>query len=205
MSTENTQLVLSTTQDGRTKDLRYRQRQFRALHEWMSRHPSEIQAALQKDDGLSELEAQFLFTLLSNKLREFYDSLDLKTELANEYSIKAGRDNAERMVSEDLTYVIPAKWALIFNVFSVLYACMAAGSCCVVEVREVTNGRKSGSSFYSFQKICGTAQVLCGVFSGRHWTKPPSSLSAADLLSIFSLAASLLIRPAVSQLLVCKD
>ncbi|KAL6245154.1 hypothetical protein RBB50_007929 [Rhinocladiella similis] len=134
MSTENTQLVLSTTQDGRTKDLRYRQRQFRALHEWMSRHPSEIQAALQKDDGLSELEAQFLFTLLSNKLREFYDSLDLKTELANEYSIKAGRDNAERMVSEDLTYVIPAKWALIFNVFSVLYACMAAGSCCVVEL-----------------------------------------------------------------------
>lgn len=138
MSTENIQLILSTTQDGRTKDLRYRQRQFRALHEWMTRHASDIQAALQKDDVFSELEAQYLITKMANALREFYDSLDLKTELANEYSIRAGRDNATRMISADLTYVIPDKWALIFNVFSILYACIAAGSCCVVEVREVT-------------------------------------------------------------------
>lgn len=170
MSTEQIQLILSTTQDGRTKDLRYRQRQFRALHEWMTRRASDIQAALQKDGTFSELEARFLITGMSNKLREFYDSLDLKTELTNEYSIRAGRDNATRMVSADLTYVIPDKWALIFNVFSILYACIAAGSCCVVEVREVMKiyGREPSSPRSSFQMICGPAQVLCGVFFGRH-------------------------------------
>lgn len=168
MSIESIKIILSTTQDGRTKDLRYRQRQFRSLHEWITGHPSEIQSAVQTDDGFSEAEARFLTTLTLNELRKYYDSLDLKAELANEYSIKNGRDNEARRVPEELAYVIPERYAFIFNVFSILYACIAAGSCCVVEVGDAT--KSHGSSLmpslpvYSFQMSREPAQVSCSVF-----------------------------------------
>lgn len=135
MTDESIKLVLSTAQDGRTQDLRYRQRQFRALHAWTVQHVSEIKSAMRTDDSFSEIEAHFLITLMSNKLTEFYDSLDLKAELASEYSVKDGRDNESHRVSEELVYVIPKKYSLISNVFSILCPCVAAGSCCILEVR----------------------------------------------------------------------
>ncbi|KAK6373851.1 hypothetical protein LTS17_007820 [Exophiala oligosperma] len=38
------------------------------------------------------------------------------------------------MVSEDLVYVIPERWVVVPNVFSILHACIAAGACCLVEL-----------------------------------------------------------------------
>jgi hypothetical protein len=104
------------------------------LHEWIAGHTSEIEAAALKDDEFSQPEARSLITSTLNKLRRFYDELDLKTELADEYRIKNGQDSPARRVSEDVTYVVPERRALFFNVMNILYACIAAGSCCMVEV-----------------------------------------------------------------------
>ena len=128
-------VVLSTVQDGRTRDMRYKQRQFQSLHSWIVTHASEIRAAVQQDDRFTESETQFLLTETLNMLRYFYDSLDLKKELANEYSVKYGRGNEARRVPEDVTYVIPETRAVFFNVMSIICACIAAGSCCLSEVR----------------------------------------------------------------------
>ena len=138
MRDESIKLVLSTADDGRTKDLRYRQRQFQSLHSWITGHTTEIDAALREfDGGMLENELRYLLTNTLSQLRRSYDSLDLKKDLAAEYSIKYGHDNQARRVPHLLIYVVPESHLLFFNVLNVLYACIAAGSCCVVEVRNV--------------------------------------------------------------------
>ena len=134
MNTESIRVVLSTAQDGRAKDLRYRQKQFRSLHEWMIHHISEVQAAVQDDDQFTEAEARYLTIQTLTKLRDFYDTLDLKAELSSEYRVKHSQDNRTRRGPEEVTYIILERRALFFNAMSVLYACLAAGSCCIVEV-----------------------------------------------------------------------
>ncbi|KAK5050465.1 hypothetical protein LTR84_003746 [Exophiala bonariae] len=127
-------VIRSTAQDGRTRDLRYKQRQLRSLHEWVSSHSAAIEVAVQQDYNFSVAEAQCLMSQTLNEARIFYDQLDLQRDLNNEYRLRNGQSNEARRVSVGLTYVIPEKWGLFFNAMSVLYACIAAGSCCVIEL-----------------------------------------------------------------------
>ncbi|KPI36600.1 uncharacterized protein AB675_4433 [Cyphellophora attinorum] len=125
--------ILSTVSEGRTKDLRYRQRQLLSLHSWIDTHATEIAGALAADDGRSPLEAEFVLSAVLNELRHHYESLDLKKELAVEYSIKKGKENPDRRVAEDLVYLVPARSSLVFSVLVVLCASIAAGCCFIVE------------------------------------------------------------------------
>jgi hypothetical protein len=127
--------ILSTVSEGRSKDLRYRQRQLLSLRGWIDTHATEIAGALAADDSLSPSEAQFVLSAILNELRHHYDSLDLQQELAVEYSIKKGKENPGRRVAEDLVYLVPARSSLVFSVLGVLCASIAAGSCFIVEVR----------------------------------------------------------------------
>ncbi|OQV00734.1 hypothetical protein CLAIMM_06193 [Cladophialophora immunda] len=133
-SAETVDLVLSTIQDGRTRDLRYRQRQLRSLHAWITGHVADIETGVQKTDHLSRPETRLLTILSLSRLREVYDALDLKTELADEYRIKNGQDHAGRQVPEELTYVVPERRLLFYNIMSILYVCIAAGSSVIVEL-----------------------------------------------------------------------
>lgn len=126
--------VLSTAQDGRTKDLRYRQRQFLSLHQWIVSHRTEIETAVRKDDHCSDSEARFVLALTLKDLRRHYDLLDLKNTLEEEYRVKAGRNNAGGSFPEDVIYIIPEKFTLFYSAMSALFAGIAAGSCCVIEV-----------------------------------------------------------------------
>jgi aldehyde dehydrogenase (NAD+) len=134
MSTSITTGVLSAVADRRTKDLRYRQRQLLSLHRWISKNLTELESAIRADDGLSSTETQFVIALALDELRRSYDSLDLKKELDIEFRIKNGQDNTERMLPEDIVYVIPDNFTLFYSVMSALCTAIAAGSCCVIEV-----------------------------------------------------------------------
>ena len=134
MDSQSIATVLSTVADGRTKDFRYRQRQFISLHKWITQNLEDIESALIQEDNLSAAEARFVISTTLNQLRRLYEELDLKTELAAEYSVKQGRDNPSRKVPEDLVYVIPEKFTVFSSVLNAVYACIAAGSCCLVEV-----------------------------------------------------------------------
>lgn len=134
MASIEVKTVLSTVQDGRAKDLRYRQRHFLSLHQWITGNLVDIEAAVRKDCNCSELEARFMVSLTLQALKEHYDALDLKKELEEEYRIKNGRNNAGGNSPENLVYILPEKFTLFYSVMSALFACIAGGSCCIIEV-----------------------------------------------------------------------
>lgn len=126
--------VLSTANDGRTKDLRYRQNQFLSLHQWITSHLVDIEAAICNDEHLAEHEARFMISLTLGEIERFYSALDLKTTLEEEYSVKYGRNNAGGRSPENLIYILPEKFTRFYSVMCALCACIAAGSCCMIEV-----------------------------------------------------------------------
>ena len=159
--------VFSAVADRRTTDLRFRQRQLRSLHVWLSQHINEMIEAVCKDDDLAEAEAQLVISTALNELRNNYDSLDLKKELDFEYRIKIGQDNEMRWLPEELVYVIPNTFTVFCGVLSALCACITAGSCCIVEVGSFLTsvtvspfGKCSKPS--SFPPICDTLLHCCG-------------------------------------------
>jgi aldehyde dehydrogenase (NAD+) len=134
MTSSELRSILTIGADGRTRDLRYRQRQFISLHNWITRNTEEIEVAAQKDDKLSKQEAQWLVASLLTDLRSKYDSLDLKKEVTAEYSVKYSQDYPARRVPHEIGYVIPEKYTLFLSAVYVLCSCLTAGSCCLVEV-----------------------------------------------------------------------
>lgn len=126
--------VLSTAQDGRTKDIRYRQRQFLSLHQWIVSNRTNIETAVRQDDHCSEPEAQFVLALTLQDLRRQYNVLNLKSVLEEEYRVKTGRNNAAGNCPEDVVYIVPEKFTTFYSVMSALFAGIAAGSCCIIEV-----------------------------------------------------------------------
>lgn len=135
MSSIELKTVLSTAADERTRDLRYRQRQFLSLHQWIINHLVDIESSFCKDDHLSELEARFMVSLVLQELQRHYNALDLKRTLDEEYSVKNGRSNASGKSPEEVVYILPDKYTLFYSVLSVLCTCIASGSCSVIEVR----------------------------------------------------------------------
>ena len=134
MSVSITSGVFSAVADRRTWHLRFRQRQLISLHRWISKNLVELESATCADDGLSDTEAQFVIGLSLDELRRSYDNLDLKKELDIEFRIKNGRQNEERRLPEEIVYVIPDNFTLLYSVTSALCASVAAGACCIVEV-----------------------------------------------------------------------
>lgn len=125
---------LSTVTDRRTTNLRFRQHQLLSLRKWIDGHIPDFEAALKVDEDMSKAEAQLTIAMGLDDLRRNYDSLDLKSELDIEFRLRKGQDNSERTVAEELVYVIPDRYTLFYGVMSSLCACIAAGSCCTVEV-----------------------------------------------------------------------
>lgn len=134
MASEEVRIVLSTLSDGRAQDVRFRQNQFHSLHRWIISHVSELEAAIRSDSGFSNVQARFVISSTLQNLRRNYDTLDLKKALQSEYSVKLGHNSENGSVPEDLVYIIPERYTLFNSVFVALFACIAAGSCCLIEV-----------------------------------------------------------------------
>ena len=134
MTSQTVNIILSTVADGHIRDFRYRQRQFISLHSWITAYCTDIEHALRQGCHLSALEARFVISTTLNHLNTLYAALDLKAELAAEYSIKYGHDSPHRRVPADFIYLVPETSAFFYGVLSVVGACIAAGSCCLIEV-----------------------------------------------------------------------
>jgi aldehyde dehydrogenase (NAD+) len=135
MRTEDIARVWSAAVDGRSRDLRYRQRQLRCLKEWVTRRANEATQAIRQDLDCTKREAEYILARTLGELREHYDKLNLQEELQIEYSIKKSRTCAERRVAVGIAYIIPEKTTLFYSVLSALYAAIEAGNCCIIEVR----------------------------------------------------------------------
>ena len=137
MDMERTKLskVSATSLDRRMRDLRYRQRQLSSLHRWLTTHADESKEGVQRDARCTPEEARLVVAKTLLELRHHYDSLDLKQELEAEYSIKRHYSCPERRVAPGIVYIIPERFTLFFSVLSAVCAAVAAGNCCVIEVR----------------------------------------------------------------------
>lgn len=147
MSESITTDILSAVADRRTRDLRFRQRQLISLHGWITKNVSALEVAISTDDEISIAEAQIVIGLALHDLKRNYESLDLRKELDVEFRIKNGRNNEDRRLPQEIVYVIPSNFTLFYGVMSVLCASVAAGSCCVIEVR-ATNTTSLDSSWF---------------------------------------------------------
>ncbi|RVX74926.1 hypothetical protein B0A52_01203 [Exophiala mesophila] len=134
MTSSEIKLLLSSAVDGRTRDLRYRQNQLLSLHQWIANHRIALEHAIERDEHVEEHEAQFVVSMTLREVQAHYDELDLTKALEEEYRVKNGRNNAGARSPEALIYVIPEKFTLFYSALSTLSACIAAGSCCIIEL-----------------------------------------------------------------------
>lgn len=120
--------------DGRLTVLRYRQRQFKALHSSLVKHRDAALQAIEADDRCSRSEAQLVYGSALIELRNHYDKLDLKADLKQEYALARGESNMDRRTPIAITYIVPDKFTLFYSALSALFAALEAGSCVVIEV-----------------------------------------------------------------------
>ena len=135
MRTEDIAKVWNAAIDGRSRDLRFRQKQLRSLKDWVTKRAKETTQAIGQDLDCTKGEAEYVLARTLFELRQHYDNLSLQEELQLEYSIKNSRTCAERRIAVGIAYIIPEKTTLFYSVLSALYAAIEAGSCCIIEVR----------------------------------------------------------------------
>lgn len=128
--------VQSAAIDGRMRNTRTRQKQLSSLFKSLTEHSNFFVDAMQKENNLSREEANIVVSAMLLEVRQHYENIDFKKELAQEYSVRWGKSWVDRRVPARIVYIIPQDFTKSFNVFSALSAAIEAGSCCVVEVKD---------------------------------------------------------------------
>ncbi|THW54895.1 hypothetical protein D6D20_09879 [Aureobasidium pullulans] len=131
--------VQSAAIDGRMRNVRTRQKQLVSLFKSLTKHASSFIDALQKDNSLTKEEANIVVSAMLVEVRQHYDNIDFKKELAQEYNVRWGKSWTGRRVAVPLVYIISQDFTKGFNVFSALSAAIEAGSCCVVELSNLSD------------------------------------------------------------------
>ncbi|THZ07500.1 hypothetical protein D6C95_01957 [Aureobasidium pullulans] len=131
--------VQSAAIDGRMRNIRTRQKQLVSLFKSLTKHASSFIDALQKDNSLTKEEANIVVSAMLVEVRQHYDNIDFKKELAQEYNVRWGKSWTGRRVAVPLVYIISQDFTKGFNVFSALSAAIEAGSCCVVELSNLSD------------------------------------------------------------------
>lgn len=129
--------------DGRTANVRYRQNELLSLHSILRENADQICAAIAKDasDGAFSLsesnsEADIEYYLAMDATRQFYQALDFKHALKEEYLIASGLDNPSWRVGKGLVVIKPTEHTRFYSVICPLAAAIAAGNCVYVQVSQ---------------------------------------------------------------------
>lgn len=133
------ELVQSSVVDGRAENGRYRQDQLQSLHKKLREEAGEICSALLADAKSSIAEAETEYYLTMDAVRNFYDSLDFKKDLEDEYLVAHGKDNADRRVGAGLVVIRPTTHTRFYSIVTPLAAAIAAGNCVILEVGDSLN------------------------------------------------------------------
>jgi acyl-CoA reductase-like NAD-dependent aldehyde dehydrogenase len=120
--------------DRRTENIRYRQNQLQSLHAALRTQARSICAALAKDTQATSAEVEAEFYLTMSAVKHFYESLDMKKELREEYQITTGVDNTTRRVGAGLAIIRPTTHTRFYSILTPLCAAIAAGNCVALEL-----------------------------------------------------------------------
>lgn len=125
--------------DGRTDNVRYRQKELHSLHSTLSSHAEAIISAITADlDSSSKRpEAYTEYYLALNSVKELYNRLDFGQSMRNEYLIAKGVDNPSRRVGKGLVVIRPTTHTRFYSIICPLATAIAAGNCNCLNVRPV--------------------------------------------------------------------
>lgn len=126
--------IIAGNIDGRTDNVRYRQRQFHRLQASILQHLTELKEAISQDSGHSEEEVQTEVCLSLKEIRSHYSSLNFEKSVQVEYRVARGEDNVDRKKGAGIVYIIPSTHTIFYSVIAALSAALAAGNCIIVEV-----------------------------------------------------------------------
>lgn len=124
--------------EGRAQSIHYRQTQLHRLQTELIGSKDEIKATIKADVGHTSHEVDFEYTLVLSELRQHFEGLNPKDELAATRQIELGHDNFCRSKSTSIAYIVPSTHVLLYSVLSPVCAAIAAGSCVIVEVSQST-------------------------------------------------------------------
>ncbi|KAK4444446.1 Aldehyde/histidinol dehydrogenase [Podospora aff. communis PSN243] len=116
---------------------RHQQSQLSALHSALRSHTSALLAALTSTTGhprITTAEAEAEYASALDAIRHFYDSVDPKKALEEEYAVAKGRNNESRRVPVGVVVVRPGWYTRLWSVVVPVAAAVAGGNCVVVEL-----------------------------------------------------------------------
>jgi acyl-CoA reductase-like NAD-dependent aldehyde dehydrogenase len=120
--------------DGRTANIRYRQKELQSLHAALSEYADELASAIANDTGATSAEVEAEIYLTMDSLRNFYDGLDFEKKTKEEYLVANGKNNIERRIGVGLVAIKPTFHTRTFSILSPICAAVAAGNCVLLEV-----------------------------------------------------------------------
>lgn len=126
----------ATALTARCHNALFRLKQLKALHDVLRNNISIIKEAIKQDTRVSDEEATTELALALDVVREHYSSIDVKTELEQEYLITNGKDANDRREPWGVAYVEPQQnHTPLFSAIAPLSAALAAGNCVALKVR----------------------------------------------------------------------
>ena len=128
------QRLRGATIDGRTANIRYRQKELQSLHNGLKENADALITAISQDTGATGQEVETELFLAMDSLRHCYDSLNFDKEMTEEYLVACGKSNPGRRVGVGLVVIRPTFHTRLFSVLSSLCAAIAAGNCILLEV-----------------------------------------------------------------------
>ncbi|KAH8891372.1 ALDH-like protein [Thozetella sp. PMI_491] len=128
--------LLAAVVDGKTENTRYRQDQLQNLHRALREAASALTTALVADTKASALEVETEFYLGMDAVRHFYETIDFKKELQDEYLVAHGKNNESRLVGAGLVIIRPTSHSRFYSVVSALAAAISAGNAVILELQE---------------------------------------------------------------------
>ncbi|KAF2132054.1 ALDH-like protein [Dothidotthia symphoricarpi CBS 119687] len=117
----------------------FRQKQLKSLHDVLRNDSSVIKDAISQDSHVSEGEAATEVAVALDVVREHYDSVDAKKELAEEYRVTNGKDASDRREPLGVVYIEPLRTHTpFFSTVVAVSAALAAGNCVALKVENNT-------------------------------------------------------------------
>jgi acyl-CoA reductase-like NAD-dependent aldehyde dehydrogenase len=146
MSSSDLEQLRAAAIDGRTNNVRFRQKELHALNAAFQKSVGDILSAISEDAGGPSPDVQVEYYLAMDALKRLYGSLNFQQSMNDEYLIANGADNTARRVSKGIVAIRPTRHARFYSVVCTLATAITAGNCVVLEVGMGATHRNSRES-----------------------------------------------------------
>jgi acyl-CoA reductase-like NAD-dependent aldehyde dehydrogenase len=135
---EQLETLRGAVADGRTRNVRYRQNELHNLHAALRGSRTEITKAIALDSSSFIEVADTEFFLAMDSISQAYNTLNFDQLMKEEYNVKYGKDNLNRVVEFGLVVLRPTTHSRFYSIVTPLAAAIAAGNTVLLEVRTQT-------------------------------------------------------------------